>query len=271
MVDCTGQYVGPNLILTARHCGVDENDRPVNLRASSVRKARFDLTLISKGENDQRENDWALYRIDNPDAFSDRWFEVSQISPSNLSVIAVGFGGLRKLDDWEIPAIKDKYKVFLSAKRDEIIRAGFTDEDIRVMGETTLVRGDSEPRSRYNFEQNFDQWLEENPEAGSIWNRRHINPLFTDYGTLKIDPNCATSNVRRDGTIASNCQSWRVNSGGAIMNNGVIWGIIQGGVPAIGNDELHTNFVDPRKFFTSLKRVLDSRETWERHSRHQRN
>jgi V8-like Glu-specific endopeptidase len=270
---CTGQYVGPDLILTARHCtnyGVSNSTtrrlvssvagRGPGFHATALSvKGNLRLRLIYVGANEDEE-DWALFRIVNPSGFSDKWFKVSSTAMAGL-VISAGYGSLRILSkDWEeIPAIRQKYSEYLKEQRNNVVLSRFKDNDIELMDTYTIIRPDT-------VRDSFDEWL--GKENNNLVGDRKILPLFNDDKTLKAHLNCEV--YRIDNYVRHLCQSWSGDSGGALINGDSIWGIKVQSQPSIGVGypertetprniaNYSSNAVRPEHFYEDVRRALEN-------------
>ena len=121
---CTAQYVAPNLILSAGHCVIknDKDDNVIVYKARNyksesntgktntefVQQSFFRVKLLHYEFASVGSNDWALFLVENPEFYSDSYFniEVPDETQNFVPVLNVGYGTLRIMKDEEIEKIK---------------------------------------------------------------------------------------------------------------------------------------------------------------------
>jgi hypothetical protein len=253
-VFCTGQYVGPDLILTALHCRGDIATEAINV----INGKEFSLEFIGGGNN-YNEQDWGLFRVaaPTPDRLATRWLRVlPPSSDSNGTVTSVGFGGLRKLENWEIPVIRERYTVYLKYIRENI-------EKIKGLNESNIDFWDAHTQIDPNFARFFSLWLARNqgPRIVSL-------PLFEDMSTLKAHQDCHITGTNKDGFLQHDCHVWQGNSGGALIRGSLIYGIYKGGHHRIGMGypekqtlSMQAIAVKPMHFYDAVQNALRESET----------
>ena len=111
---CTGQYVAPDIILTANHCfnggyGATGNEgMVVDITVSDGRKTQAILERVGKN---MVGSDWALLRLSDSSFFRQDYFDLDSEKIENfpVSVQNAGFGWLRILSDDEIDKIRNYF------------------------------------------------------------------------------------------------------------------------------------------------------------------
>ncbi|MBR1380395.1 MAG: trypsin-like serine protease, partial [Alphaproteobacteria bacterium] len=109
---CTGQYVAPDLILTAAHC-VTNSSGGINKKfeAQNYRGDIFDLQLAetTNFRNTYDDfNDWALLRVTDSKYYSDSFYELDAPNKA-VQVYNAGFGWVRILSNDEIALLRQEY------------------------------------------------------------------------------------------------------------------------------------------------------------------
>jgi len=230
---CTGQYVGPDLILTAAHC-VDQS----GFNSFQTYRGSTTVRLLAHGGGWGAITDWALYRIDDANFhIHGGWFSVATNSRMDVPLQSAGFGALRVLTDSEIDIILDAMIYIL--ERDE--------NNIHI----TRVRLD---HTNKQFIQDLETELA----------RRGINPIFDDSDRLKSVRNCATVNAASGDFLANDCETWPGNSGGAVwtgaMGAPTVVGVVFAAAQRIGMESrINARAVRSENFRRAVQEHLGAR------------
>ena len=206
---CTGQYVAPNLILTAAHCILNDGGNlygNINVVTYAGKKCAaqqaFWVGNYLTADNSY-PYDFAVLQIE-PECYSSINYkiEVSDID-KDIDVYNVGFGSLTILSDNEIKKLREK---FTSLPVESRTNAGIVEQEF------TSVLG------------------------------RPIRDVFDNH-KLKLDARCSGYRQQSDNVVYTDCYDWNGNSGSPIVqrgtNNliGVMAGSNNNGFQHIGVDE----------------------------------
>jgi len=206
---CTGQFIAPDLILTANHCfGILWTSTYV----FNYNGEKFLTDIISRGYSQQQKSgywiqslgndgfDWALLKVRDRRYYSNKYLSVAQGSqPFGLTVNNVGFGSLRKMGDQELAEVRREYINFL-----------------RSIGKSNSYQ--ARTFSLVDYVSDFDDYLARNTA---------IPRINKDYKRLKIDPDCRIINKNFNfyGYLFDNnflwhsCASVGGNSGSALVDS----------------------------------------------------
>ena len=200
---CTAQYVAPNIILTAAHCLKKTASNSVNnIQRNDGRF--FELTLLKDGWSGltdrtscSKPNDWAIFKIEDPDGYSSDFFRFDSINQPNVKrdVISGGFGALRILSREEI----EKINQAIQANEEELLKS----IKINVSKFSNLLQ-DLITQPPYSI----------------------TEPLFGDGTKFKAEPCTVQLQTNLDGyngygdkpMLSSTCDIWGGNSGGAVID-----------------------------------------------------
>jgi V8-like Glu-specific endopeptidase len=184
---CTGTFVGPNLVLTAKHCLSDYN--PINTFDNRVGfvETIASAQIIEVGE------DWALAKVTQRQGANytqinlsnNQWFNQSYLNlsprPSGRNLEVLGFGSIRVMSDQEIRTARN------------IISSMQSDPESQFL------------RSNSSFYERFSQRL----SAIGI-------PPLADGERLKASRNCRMENDQQ--IMRHSCRVVGGNSGGPVFN-----------------------------------------------------
>ena len=112
---CTGQFVSPNLIITAAHCVKDNNGNvthgDINVINSEKQEFYADLVKTTEWRSiNSSDLDWAVLKVRDPQYYSKKWYNIGSIPSSDgTQVYNAGFGFIRVLTDDEIKTLREVY------------------------------------------------------------------------------------------------------------------------------------------------------------------
>lgn len=240
---CTGQYVAPNIILTAAHCFRDSSEEFYIVRSDDKKAA---VTLLKDGWAGftdrsvcKRSDDWAIFLVGDP-AFYNNFFGFQPIFNQNVEtgVISGGFGALRILSKDEIQkiitVIKNNYESF---KNIGVANFGSQLE--------TLIA--AEP---YNITETlFGDVKRFKAESCKV--KLDLNFTYSD------------SDYPAQQMLTSTCDIWGGNSGGAVIdsNNYNVYGVAHCAVVAAPEAFDHkeygdATFVSTHQFQSELQEII---------------
>jgi len=232
---CTAQYVGPDLILTAKHC-INPAKDIIILETS---RGTTEVRLIQSGAN-IRDKDWALYKIDDHNFhMAGGWFNISPNSRASTHLRAAGFGSLRVLTDDEIDIILDSM--------------------IGILGSDT---GQQQYASTSTLSPSNAQFIR---ELQSELARRGVVPIFGDHRRLKSSGICMTSGAADNDMLLNSCNIWSGNSGGAIWIDApgipTIVGIVSASAYSVGmRSAISGQAIRAENFFRAISEYLGARQ-----------
>ena len=211
---CTAQYVGRDVILTARHC-VDDDGFTVGskYRITLHDGSKTYVTLEKYGPT--KNEDWALLRVNDSNFYMDSYFDVSA-TEQYIHIENTGFGYMRILSDEEIKYIK---QVFTQVKQaDKTGTRSFDNIMSEIMPKLTqagikslidFACDDLSKEECWRFKLKSDKtcsiseyWDYEKKYSIDMW--RTGGYVFYDY------------------VVPTTCDSWGGNSGGAYFINNTI-------------------------------------------------
>ncbi|MCL1892392.1 MAG: trypsin-like serine protease [Alphaproteobacteria bacterium] len=211
---CTGQYVSPNIILTAAHCLYYYSAQPS--RFLEVRNYKGDVFPIRviMAYNDfegmgrkQEDNDWALLLVEDPAYYARNYFNIARQGRIG-AVQQVGFGALRILSDEEIHKIRKKLleRVKLSKNERNLLKSGEPEKEQIVINDYRALNN----RQWERFLNELDNANKPESEGGL-----GIPELFNNDRDLKSNASCSI--VSADGFIATHtCMTYGGDSGSAL-------------------------------------------------------
>jgi|GEM_PF-2631455 len=220
---CTGQFVAPDLILTANHC----LDIPwTSAYAINYKGERFTADVLSRGYDQQQKSgywsgrlgehgfDWMLLKVRDSRYYSNKYLGVAQGSqPLGVQVHNAGFGALRKLDDRQLPYVRKLYLEYL-----------------RSIGEGDS--GDAWDLDIHKHINGFDNFISRKrpvTDDGIV-----ISPIYNDEDKLKLTPSCKIFNTVgiysypfSNNFVWSSCGGAGGNSGSALVDTyGAVVGVM---------------------------------------------
>ena len=241
---CTGQFVAPNLILTAAHCSDTENPEEsfrvyMSDGNSGVAKkiARGNFPYL-KGMNlgNAGAGDWMFLLVENPQFYSGNWYEIYDI-PSDAGFVPVenvGFGSMRVLTDDDIKKLKEIYKKALHKGSLQVLSSVESEMAPELFKDTRRLK-----RSSCNVIYNVDC-------KKSCKDVRFLGIVFKEK-----DSNCESACKSRrsfsqtknwPNALSSTCYTVQGNSGGPyVVSNAAggksVAGVVSGGMGNIYYDD----------------------------------
>lgn len=216
--NCTGQYVSPNLILSAGHCKKD-NDyvtyRVLNYKYKDV-SGLVELihTAYIHDQEYDKPGDWAVWLIKDPKYYNKDYFN-TLVPSEDLDVINAGWGAIRVLKDDEIQQLKS----FLQKEGDKIQTAdlyGKLADELKSLNLPDLADGDQLKAS----------------ECKVFYNKSNPDILKT------------------------NCDSWTGNSGGGYVQDDTLYGICSYGADTFDDDSNTDYMVSAKQFKAKLQELI---------------
>ena len=216
--NCTGQYVSPNLILSAGHCKKD-NDyvtyRVLNYKYKDV-SGLVELihTAYIHDQEYDKPGDWAVWLIKDPKYYNKDYFN-TLVPSEDLDVINAGWGAIRVLKDDEIQQLKS----FLQKEGEKIQTAdlyGKLADELKSLNLPDLEDGDQLKAS----------------ECKVFYNKSNPDILET------------------------NCDSWAGNSGGGYVQDNTLYGICSYGANTFDDDSNTDYMVSAKQFKAKLQELI---------------
>lgn len=220
--NCTGQYVSPNLILSAGHCKKD-NDyvtyRVLNYKYKDV-SGLVELihTAYIHDQEYDKPGDWAVWRITDSKYYNNDYFNTS-VPSENLDVINAGWGAIRVLKNDEI----EKLKSFLQKEGDKIQTANLYNTLVAKLKSLNL-------------------------------------PDLEDGDQLKASKCTVFYNKSNPDILKTNCDSWTGNSGGGYVQDDTLYGICSYGADTFDDDSNTDYMVSAKQFKAKLQELI--KEHW---------
>lgn len=216
--NCTGQYVSPNLILSAGHCKKD-NDyvtyRVLNYKYKDV-SGLVELihTAYIHDQEYDKPGDWAVWLIKDPKYYNKDYFN-TLVPSEDLDVINAGWGAIRVLTDDEIQQLKS----FLQKEGEKIQTADL---------------------------------------YGKLANElKSLNlPDLEDGDQLKASECKVFYNKSNPDILKTNCDSWTGNSGGGYVQDNTLYGICSYGADTFDDDSNTDYMVSAKQFKAKLQELI---------------
>ena len=214
--NCTGQYVSPNLILSAGHCKKDYDYvlyRALNYKGDSV-PVELIYTAYEHGRKYDAPGDWAVWLITEPKYYNNDYFN-TLVPSKNLDVINAGWGAIRVLKDDEIK----KLKSFLQEEGDKIQTADL-----------------------------YDKLADELEDL-------NLSDL-EDGNQLKASECTVFYNKSKPYILETNCDSWAGNSGGGCVRDDTLYGILSYGTNSFDDEKNKDYMVSAMQFKNKLQELI---------------
>ena len=215
---CTGEFVAPNIIITASHCAKDSDY--INVQTADGKKFKatklYDTHFSFKNwESTNNANDYAIFIIYDKKYHSQKYFETSEEVKQYFNVMSLGFGALRILTDKELELIRE---ILI-----DIIEKSVSDKT-----NATLISQTND------FIEKIENELV----------RQGKNPIYKDNYNLKAEKDCNILGLEND-YLKTDCLVTEGNSGGSISKNlsgkHVIMGIFSAYSNRFGIDNININ------------------------------
>lgn len=214
--NCTGQYVSPNLILSAGHC-VKLYDW-VLYRALNYNDDSVPVELIYSAYNHDNAyddlGDWAVWLIKEPKYYNKDYFNTS-VPSENLDVINAGWGAIRVLKNDEIK----KLKSFLQKEGEKIQTADLYDKLADELEDLNL-------------------------------------PELEDSHNLKASKCKVLYDKANPYILETNCDSWVGNSGGGYVQDNTLYGICSYGTNSFDDATNKDYMVSAKQFKAKLQELI---------------
>lgn len=217
--NCTGQYVSPNLILSAGHCKKDYDYvlyRALNYKGGAPVPVELIYTDFIHGQEYDAPGDWAVWLIKDPKYYNKDYFN-TLVPSENLDVINAGWGAIRVLKNEEIK----KLKSFLQEEGDKIQTADLYDKLAAKLKRLNL-------------------------------------PDLEDGNQLKASECKVFYDESKPYILKTDCDSWAGNSGGGYVRNDTLYGICSYGADTF-DDATNTDYmVSAKQFKAKLQELIKS-------------
>ncbi len=214
--NCTGQYVSPNLILSAGHC--KKGGDYVRYRALNYKGDSVPVELIYTAYNHDNAyddlGDWAVWRITDSKYYNNDYFNTS-VPSENLDVINAGWGAIRVLTNDEIK----KLKSFLQKEGNKIKATDLYNELVAEV-------------KRLNLKE------------------------LEDSHNLKASKCTVFYNESNPYILKTNCDSWAGNSGGGYVQDDTLYGICSYGANTFYDDSNTDYMVSAKQFKAKLQELI---------------
>lgn len=216
--NCTGQYVSPNLILSAGHCKKDNDYVTYGVLNYKYKDVSGLVELIHTAYIHDQEydkpGDWAVWRITDSKYYNNDYFNTS-VPSENLDVINAGWGAIRVLKNDEI----EKLKSFLQKEGDKIQTANLYNTLVAKLKSLNL-------------------------------------PDLEDGDQLKASKCTVFYNKSNPYILKTNCDSWTGNSGGGYVQDDTLYGICSYGADTFDDDSNTDYMVSAKQFKAKLQELI---------------
>lgn len=255
---CTGQFIAPNIILTAYHCVgkcTTGNDSRCHITTSDGQReyvrvvSEFDeLTasqMLFRPYQSSTNEDLAFLKPINKNYTHDTFFDMTSKCYTG-DVFNAGFGNMRILSDAEMSQICQLYVNMLKQ------RAWINYQKKR----TEFGINEAEFKSKLTYYDNTEVFQSDISDLDKILQENNIEKIFEDTERFKVDKRCIVTRCDKD-RGQNTCIVTPGNSGGALVNGNVLVGIISQGKFYIGIDvkdsALH---VTPPALYKEYKKLI---------------
>ena len=103
---CTAQYIAPNLILSAGHCV----EKGATYEVRNYKRQTFKIKLLQTNyTNFNKDGDWAVFLVEDPQYYSDSFFNVEKVAYAGrdyADVLNAGWGKMRVLTNDDMKQIR---------------------------------------------------------------------------------------------------------------------------------------------------------------------
>lgn len=215
--NCTGQYVSPNLILSAGHCKKDYDHvlyRALNYKGGDPVPVELIYTDYIHGREYDAPGDWAVWLITEPKYYNKDYFN-TLVPSENLDVINAGWGAIRVLKNDEIK----KLKSFLQEEGDKIQTADLYEKFAKELEDLNLSD-------------------------------------LEDGDQLKASKCKVFYNKSNPYILKTNCDSWAGNSGGGCVQDDTLYGILSYGTNTFDDASNRDYMVSAKQFKAKLQELI---------------
>jgi len=246
---CTGQFVAPNIILTAAHC--IRNDMDGCQFTHNYKDEYFcSEVLIASDKAKDTKQDWALLLVKSPSFYSKNYFRVLSRS-SEDAVQQAGFGALKILSDEEIRAIREKFLNFakINETERELLKSNDSGKEESVL-------------NRHKYDEaaisELISFLEKEAAKPKSEGGLGISKLF---GEEKLKYNAECFAFETNGIVVShNCSTYSGDSGSALwIGENLLNGVHMMGhrnAIILGLQSLAQEAVDTNQFYDELQDAI---------------
>ncbi|MBD5389355.1 trypsin-like serine protease [bacterium] len=255
---CTGQFVAPNLILTAYHCVGDctaGNDSPCHITTSDGQREYVrmvsdfgELTPLQMSFQHYKSptnEDMAFLRPINENYTHDTFFDMTSKCYTG-NVFNAGFGNMRILSDAEISKIHRLY-VDMLKQRDWISYS---------KGRTEFGMTEDEFKSHLTYYDNTEVFRSDTLDLDKILQENNVEKIFEDTERFKVDKVCVVTQCDEE-RGQNTCIVAPGNSGGALVAGNVLAGIMSRGKFYIGTDVKNPSLhVTPPALYKKYKKIM---------------
>ena len=222
---CTGQYVAPNIILTARHCITPDNIDSYGIELYDGRATLVSLLSYGSGQMFRSDGDWALLLVSDPKFYSDTYFNVARKATPKMTINNTGFGALRILSNAELAQLRQIF----SSQRNKMAAESNTNADM------------------IQFSQIFKLVEDDIANLG-------IPSIMETGNVLKTHFNCEFIGLSQ-GNMWSTCDIYSGNSGGPYYMGNTLYGTCSGAVHRFdGKDK--SAAIPSQSFYEKLQRII---------------
>ena len=251
---CTGQYVAPNLILTAAHCYqgqqvgvIDDVYNPVINKNDSFKAKLVKLGNYRSGDSGSRKQDYAILLVqDKNNYYTKGAFDIGVLDATQEyeSIINAGFGWVRILSNEEVDFLRNilnnelktvKYMSFSSVE--ETINEALKEKNMKPLRDDNL----NLKYSNCNILIDVDCYY---VCKEYLWYEDGSKSKNSQYNPEKCKTVCENKeNIKKKAeypdVLGTTCDSWGGNSGGASFSakTGKLVSICSAGIDAFGNAE----------------------------------
>ncbi|MBO5696259.1 MAG: trypsin-like serine protease, partial [Alphaproteobacteria bacterium] len=222
---CTGQYVAPNIILTARHCITPDNIDSYGIELYDGRATLVSLLSYGSGQMFRSDGDWAFLLVSDPKFYSDTYFNVARKATPKMTINNTGFGALRILSNAELAQLRQIF----SSQRNKMAAESNTNADM------------------IQFSQIFKLVEDDIANLG-------IPSIMETDNVLKTHFNCEFLGLSQ-GNMWSTCDIYSGNSGGPYYMGETLYGTCSGAVHRFDNKD-KSAAIPSQSFYKELQRII---------------
>ena len=222
---CTGQYVAPNIILTARHCITPDNIDRYGIELYDGRATLVSLLSYGSGQIFRSDGDWAFLLVSDPKFYSDTYFNVARKATPKMTINNTGFGALRILSNAELAQLRQIF----SSQRNKMAAESNTNADA------------------IQFSQIFKLVEDDIANLG-------IPSIMETGNVLKTHFNCKFTGLSQ-GNLWSTCDIYSGNSGGPYYMGETLYGTCSGAVHRF-DDKDKSAAIPSQSFYEKLQQII---------------